>query len=167
MPIREVPRLISDLYKTVEELNRLFPGRPFTPDGHLVGSIGEVIAAYIYDLDLEPCSSPQIDARTKDGRSVQIKLTGKHGSSYGMRWSNSIPAPEHAQILIALKFDSQNGFQEIFNAEFPSALLVGRKDSTNGQLSISISKLASMNCHLLPQVQSLETFNLLFAATCR
>jgi hypothetical protein len=167
MPIRQVPRLISDLYKTVAELNSLFPGRPFTPDGHLVGSIGEVVAAYIYELDLEPCSSPQTDARTKDGRTVQIKLTGKNGTSYGMRWSNSISYPVHAQILLALKFDPDTGFQEIYNGEFPLVLLKGRKDSSNGQLSVSISKLAPVNCHLLPQVKSLEALNLLFAAMPR
>jgi hypothetical protein len=167
MPIRQVPRLISDLYKTVAELNSLFPGRPFTPDGHLAGSIGEVVAAYVYELDLEPCSNPQSDARTKDGRSVQIKLTGKSGTSYGVRWSNSIPYPVHAEILLALKFDSDTGFQEIYNGDFPLALLKGRKDSSNGQLSVSISKLAPINCHLLPQVNLLETLNLLFASQAK
>jgi hypothetical protein len=165
MPIRQVPRLIRDLYKTVDELNRLFPGRPFTLDGHLVGSIGEVVAAYIYDLDLGPCSSPQTDAMTKDGQSVQIKLTGAKGTSYGMRWST--PAPIHARILIALKFDPQTGFREIYNGDFPHALLQGRKDSSNGQLAISISKLEPINSHLLPQVQSLEQLNKLFTDSSR
>ncbi len=48
--VRGVPALIVQLYQTVRALNKLFPDRPFTPDGHLVGSIGEVIAADTYDL---------------------------------------------------------------------------------------------------------------------
>jgi hypothetical protein len=30
----------------------MFPGGHFTPDGHMVGSIGEAIAAYHYGIDL-------------------------------------------------------------------------------------------------------------------
>ncbi len=81
--IFEVPRLIADLYKVTRRLEKLFDGRPFTPDGHLVGSIGEVVAKFIYDLHLETCSTPQIDARTRDRSTVQIKLTGSVGKSYG------------------------------------------------------------------------------------
>ncbi len=57
-------------------LNKLFPDRPFTPDGHLVGSIGEVIAADTYDLTLEKCSNAGFDAKTQTLRTVEIKLTG-------------------------------------------------------------------------------------------
>ena len=40
---------IQELIKIVSELEIEFPGRHFTIDGHLVGSIGEVMAAY-YDI---------------------------------------------------------------------------------------------------------------------
>lgn len=43
---RELPKLLSDLYVIVAKLEALAPGRKFTPDGHLVGSIGEAVAAY-------------------------------------------------------------------------------------------------------------------------
>ncbi|MGL5504982.1 MAG: DUF6998 domain-containing protein, partial [Aeromonas veronii] len=36
-------RLVQQLYSTVEELEEMFPGRLFTPDGHMVGSIGECL----------------------------------------------------------------------------------------------------------------------------
>ena len=41
----EVGSLLGDLYRIVDRLEGLFPGRKFTPDGHLVGSIGEAHAA--------------------------------------------------------------------------------------------------------------------------
>ena len=44
----EVGELLASLYRIVERLEVLFPGRKFTPDGHLVGSIGEVIAARMF-----------------------------------------------------------------------------------------------------------------------
>jgi len=43
--ILEIPSLFQELYSIVDRLEELFPGRRFTPDGHLVGSIGEVLAA--------------------------------------------------------------------------------------------------------------------------
>jgi len=44
----EVRALLDSLYGSAERLEALFPGRKFTLDGHLVGSIGEVIAAYMF-----------------------------------------------------------------------------------------------------------------------
>ena len=52
--IERIPSLIKQLFMLTNELGLLFPGRPFTPDGHLVGSIGEVLASHHYDLHLLP-----------------------------------------------------------------------------------------------------------------
>jgi hypothetical protein len=45
-------KAVTDLYSVVRELEELFPGRPFTPDGHLVGSLGECLVADAYGLQL-------------------------------------------------------------------------------------------------------------------
>lgn len=155
-----LPLLIAQMMRFTQELERLFPGRKFTPDGHLVGSIGEVVAQHIYDLVLEPCSTPLFDARTKDAKTVQIKLTGKSGKSYGVRWSNSqeMIAPDY---LIALKLEA-SGFTEIYNGAFPTEMLVGRNDQKNGQIPLSVSRLAERNLRTLPQVYPLSDFNRLF-----
>ena len=159
----EVPALIGDLLKATQRLNELFEGRPFTPDGHLVGSIGEVVAEHIYDLKLQPASTPQIDAHTQDGRTVQIKLTGSNGKSFGMRWSSQRKL-EHAEILIGLKLN-ETGFTEIYNGPFPVDLLEGRPDTSNGQVSIPISKLSNRNPKLLKHVNSFESINRWFPPT--
>ena len=70
-----IPSLVQGLYSIVDRLEELFPGRRFTPDGHLVGSIGEVLAAATYDLELLPPSTERHDALSGDGRKVQIKAT--------------------------------------------------------------------------------------------
>ena len=41
-----VKQKIKDLLLIVNELEKRFPDRKFTLDGHLFGSIGEVIAKY-------------------------------------------------------------------------------------------------------------------------
>ncbi|WP_068302665.1 hypothetical protein [Pararhodobacter sp. CCB-MM2] len=74
-----VTALLDDLYTAADGLERIFPGRKFTLDGHLVGSIGEVVAAYMFDLDLNPASIHGHDARARDGRQVEIKLTQGRG----------------------------------------------------------------------------------------
>ncbi len=159
--IEEVPALISTLLETTARLNTLFEGRPFTPDGHLVGSIGEVVAEYIYDLELSPSSTAQVDGHTASGRSVQIKLTGANGTSYAFRWSSKA-SPPAAEILIAMQL-TQAGFVEIYNGPFPRALLEGRKDTSNGQLKITLSSLRAMNPKLLPHRHTFESINRWFA----
>ncbi|MCP5233807.1 MAG: hypothetical protein H6948_17335 [Zoogloeaceae bacterium] len=47
-----VPELVRKLCAVAAEFERLFPGRNFTPDGHLVGSIGEVVATHYGSLTL-------------------------------------------------------------------------------------------------------------------
>ena len=113
----------------------MFPGRHFTPDGHLVGSIGETLAAYHYGLELLPASSKGKDAML-DGKCVEIKAT--QASRVAFRHE-----PEHALVLKLLK---DGTVDEIFNGagwrtwnEFK-----GKKLPDNGQYSIAISKLQQL-----------------------
>lgn len=88
-----VAALLDDLYTAAADgLERVFPGRKFTLDGHLVGSIGEVVAAYMFDLDLNPASTQGHDARARNGRQVEIKLT--QGCGVAIRHE-----PEHLTVL--------------------------------------------------------------------
>ena len=68
------PQRLRAIYDAVDELETMFPGRHFTPDGHLVGSPGEALAAHHYQLELLPASARCHDCIC-DGRSVQIKAT--------------------------------------------------------------------------------------------
>jgi hypothetical protein len=45
--------LIRQLYSVVVALEEEFEGRKFTPDGHLVGSIGEVVLCLYVPLETE------------------------------------------------------------------------------------------------------------------
>ena len=65
---------VREMISIVAELENEFPGRHFTLDGHLVGSIGEVLAAYYYGIELYKASTKVHDG-VIDGREVQIKIT--------------------------------------------------------------------------------------------
>jgi hypothetical protein len=78
-----LPDPVSRIYKAVAELERRYPQRRFTPDGHLVGSIGEVIAAEALGLQLHPMSHRGHHAFDAKG-DVQIKMTaGRSVAMYG------------------------------------------------------------------------------------
>lgn len=128
---------VQNLYAIVKELEAMFPGRPFTPDGHMVGSLGECLAAHAYGLVLMPPSNEGYDALTKDKKKVEIKST--QGDSVAFR-----SCPEHTIIICILR----NGtFEECYNG--PGNLIwqnfENKKRPSNGQYQISISKVKALN----------------------
>ena len=127
----EIAEKIREIFKIANELERMYPGRHFTPDGHMVGSIGEVIAAEEYGLELFEASHPVHDARTQDGRLVQIKAT------QGDRIAIS-ECPEH---LIVLKINRDGGFEEVYNGPGDIAWELAGKRQKTGQCHVSLAKL--------------------------
>lgn len=131
----EVARHLDDLYTASDALERLFPGRKFTLDGHLVGSIGEVAAAYIFGLDLNPASTMGHDAKAPDGRNVEIKLT--QGRGVAIRHE-----PDH---LIVLHRPIGGPIRVVFNGPGTIAWEAVGKMQKNGQRPISLSRLAALS----------------------
>lgn len=126
--------LVRQLYAVVAEFERHFPGRKFTPDGHLVGSIGEVLAAHYYGLTLLGASAATHDAVAPDGRNVQVKAT--QGKSVALR-----SEPAH---LLVLHLTPDGRVTEVFNG--PGSLAwqnCGRMQS-NGQCPISLPRLRKL-----------------------
>jgi hypothetical protein len=133
-PTGHVPDIVRRLYKLVQELEAHFPGRPFTPDGHLVGSIGEVLAAHQYGLELLPCSAECHDARSETGKLVQIKAT--QGRSVALR-----SEPQHLLVLQILRDGTS---REVYNG--PGSLVWAEigPPQKNGQRAISLTKLGAI-----------------------
>lgn len=125
--------LVKLLYATVGELESMFPGRHFTPDGHMVGSLGECLVADAYGLELMPASNKGYDALTQDGKQVEIKATQANTVAFRSQ-------PEHT---IVIKINSDGTFDEIYNG--PGTLVwaqfVDKKRPTNGQYQITLGKL--------------------------
>lgn len=74
--------LLKQLYATVSELETMFPGRHFTPDGHMVGSLGECLVADAYNLELKTASNKGYDAITESGVEVEIKATQSNSVAF-------------------------------------------------------------------------------------
>jgi len=126
------PELIRSLYEIVAELQTMFPGRKFTPDGHMVGSLAECYAAYRYDLKLLGNSHPGHDAVLGSSR-IEIKAT--QGKRVSLR-----SGPER---LLVFRLNQDGTFDEIYNG--PGApvweLVKHKKRPSNGQYSVSLHQL--------------------------
>jgi hypothetical protein len=132
--VDEIPALVRSLYRIVRKLEGLFPGRKFTLDGHLVGSIGEVLAAHRYGLELLPPSAERHDARASDGRYVQIKAT--QARSIGLR--------SEPEVLLVLQLLGDGSAEEVFNGPGSLAWSNAGKMQRNGQRSIGVAKLRTL-----------------------
>lgn len=134
MSVAEVPQLVKQLYDLVGELEELFPGRKFTLDGHLVGSIGEVLAAHHYDLRLLAHSAERHDAEASDGRQVQVKATQTH----------RVSLRSEPEWLLVLSLNRDGSFNEVYNGPGSAAWQNCGKRQKNGQRQISLSRLTEL-----------------------
>ena len=128
--------LVKSIYAAVSELEKMFPGRYFTPDGHMVGSLGECLVADAYNLQLMPLSNEGYDAITKEGKKVEIKATQSKRIAFRS-------CPEHTIII---KINKDGTFVEFYNG--PGKIIwetfSGKKLPKNGQYQISLSKVAEL-----------------------
>jgi hypothetical protein len=127
----KLPEPVGDIYRAVLRLEQLYPGRKFTPDGHLVGSIGEVIAAAALGLTLYPASYAGHDAHDGDGGDVQIKMTG----------GNSVAMYAECIRLVVLKVVSPEEAEIIYDGPGAPAWSAAGKIGKNGQRVVSLSRL--------------------------
>ena len=130
---------IRELYRITAELEEKYPGRHFTPDGHMVGSIGEVYAAEKYGLSLLEASSEKHDARSANGRLIQIKITQ----------TDRVSIYSKPDYLIVLKMKHDGTIEEVYNGKGAGPWENAGKVQKNGQRSISIKKLIALNSDVL------------------
>ena len=129
-----IAQKIRELYAITTELESLYPGRKFTIDGHLVGSIGEVLVAERYGLTLLPNSTQTHDAEAEDGRLVQIKATQ----------TKRIAISSEPDFLIAIQIQENGTWMEIYNGPGGPVWENAGKLQKNGQRPISVAKLKSL-----------------------
>lgn len=128
--------LLNSIYKSVDELEAMFPGRHFTPDGHLVGSLGEALASFYYGIKLFDNAAAQGHDGTCGKKRIQIKTTQGNRISISSK-------PDH---LLVLQLKRDGSFIEKYNG--PGSLVweqvAHKKCPKNGQYQVSLSKLSSL-----------------------
>src|SRR5271170_4493125 len=148
MPLDEkrFPELIQELYKLVAQLEAMFPNRPFTPDGHMVGSLAECFAEFYYGLRLYNCSHPGHDAHVEDCE-VEIKATQ----------GNRVALRSGPKKLLVFRLCKNGVFEEVYNGPgAPVWALVNKKPRpSNGQYQVSLTQLRQL-MEFIPQEQRLK-----------
>lgn len=110
-----------------------------TPDGHLVGSLGELYAASVLNLTLETQSSAGFDATDSDGQRVEIKTTTR--SSISLSAKGTL-----AKRLVVVKLNPYSGQAAIvFDGPTDPAWQLAGPAQKNGQRRLSLTKLAHIN----------------------
>lgn len=130
-----VPEAVKQLLGIVGRLHEAFPHKAFTLDGRLVGDLGEVLVEQVYELKLLDGLQKHYDAKTPDGKHVQIKAT--------MKANVTFPVDHTPDYYLAVKVHSNGCIEEIFNGPglIARELVRGRKDTKTNLHSISISAL--------------------------
>jgi uncharacterized protein DUF6998 len=125
---------VASIYGVVDELEELFNGRHFTPDGILVGSLGEVLAEIKYKIELLPPNTPRHDAFEIDTKKfIQIKTN--QGDAAYLR--------EEPEYFIALKLLPSGEVEEVYNGPGGPAweLALQVQSDRNGYHAIRHNKL--------------------------
>lgn len=140
---RELTNMINELYELTGRLEAMYPGRHFTPDGHLVGSIGEVFAAERYGISLFRAGYETHDGKAPDGRLVQIKATQR----------SAIGISSEPDYLLVLSIDDKGQLAEVYNGPGRPVwqLVSGRKRPKTGQYQVSLARLRRLNESVLPE----------------
>ena len=129
-----IPEKVRQMVKIVSELETDFPGRHFTLDGHLVGSIGEVAAAYYYGIKLYPPSAKIHDGEI-GGRKVQIKTTQR----------GSVLIKYEPEYLIVLYLSAEGEIYEVYNGSGEKAWSIASKPDVSGNRRLSIKGLCNLD----------------------
>ena len=138
MNAEAIQRLLPELLRIIAELEAAAPERHFTPDGYVIGSIDEVIAAARYGLTLIAASKKGVDPYDSESRAVESKATtGK--TEVALR--GMVPI---AKRLIVLQISKTADATEIFSGPAASACEATGSMQSNGQRHISSSRLKEL-----------------------
>lgn len=128
--------LVQRIFEACAELSRL-TGRSVSPDGHLVGSLGEIYAASVLNLTLETASNAGFDATDSHGQHVEIKTTTR--ASISLSAEGTL-----AERLIVVKLNPEDGRATIvYDGPAAKAWDQAGKPQKNGQRRISLARLTN------------------------
>lgn len=151
----KLPEAVISFCKSHNALRDHFvsTGLAFTLDGKLVGDIGEAMAAECFDLILCNKRTKGVDAHTRDGRSVQVKATGKSKSGPAFT-----PGEGIAEHLLFLRIDFLRGIVDVAYNGPEAPIRAMLPTSWTGTYLVSLPKVqaadARVDDHLrLPRVR--------------
>ena len=135
VPDDSIDDLIRGVFAACRRLSEL-TGRPVSPDGHLVGSLGEIYAATALDLELAKPSNYGYDAVDGRGRKVEIKTTTRSAISLSASGTES-------ERLVVVVLSAEGAAEVFFDGPSEPAWNAAGPPQKNGQRHLSLRRLAA------------------------
>lgn len=143
MKKKELSLAVKNVFDACQSLSKTSGGmRPFTPDGKMVGDIGEVIAGSFYEVELDKIGRRAWDG-TYCGRNVQIKATGGN-STYLKKPPKESSAKD---LLMVFYISRENGeYELVYNGDIQKVWndLKNKKIDSTGAKTISLDRLREL-----------------------
>ncbi len=136
---RRLKEAIRDLYLSVEKLRRAFDGRKFTPDGRMVGDIGEAIASLEFGVILDKKIKKHWDGHRIDSAGkkcdVQVKAT--------QRDETYLKKPPQEGDLLVFRIDRNGEWECYYDGSIIKVWesLKHKKPDSTGAKIIKLAKL--------------------------
>jgi hypothetical protein len=146
--LAQLPDLMKQLYATLEEMSFLFQ-RPLMPEGYLDQKIGEVLAAFVYDLELIRNHHDYSEAKSSDGRRIQVRTTRARASR------DTVALQSDCEHLLVVQLWGHE-LIEVYNGPLESILGSARRVQKDGTRRISMGRLRGHNRFNVPADQKLE-----------
>ncbi len=143
----ELGKTIETLFEITKQLEVQYAQyeRKFTIDGHLLGSIGEVLVAEAFDLELCKSSNPVFDAVTKDEKQTKVQIKATQTKKVSLSGSAGAGKPAKIpQHLIVILIKEDGCWELIYNGPGAPAWENAGKLQKNGQRQISLAKLKTI-----------------------
>lgn len=133
--ITAAQHILASIFASQKALRSLAPEYSWSGLGNLLGDFGELVATDRYQLHKAAAGSGDFDAKTADGRSVQIK-TNFAASQIGFRGN--------ADLLLVIGVNEDGSWEEIYFGPFASVKGLARYSSRDNKSMIAVSKLKAL-----------------------
>lgn len=127
--------VMASLFASQRALRALAPEYKWAGLGNLLGDFGEFVAVEKYGLQKASGGSDGFDARTADGRTVQVKANHS-ATQIGFRGD--------ADLLLVLHVDAEGEFEEVYFGPFAPVKQASRHSARDNKQMIAVTKLRQM-----------------------
>jgi hypothetical protein len=133
--VEAIKGILSSLFASQRALRALAPEYKWAGLGNLLGDFGEFIAVHHYGLIKASAGSDGFDARTKDGRSVQVK-TNHAAAQIGFRGS--------ADLMLVIHVGANGEWEQVYFGPFSTVLAASRRSTRDNKDMIAVTKLRTL-----------------------
>ncbi|HSV68577.1 MAG TPA: hypothetical protein VLI72_00585 [Methylibium sp.] len=127
--------ILASIFASQKALRVLAPEYLWSGLGNLLGDFGELLATDHYKLTKAPSGAGDYDARTAEGKSVQIK-TNYAASQIGFRGE--------ADLLLVIGIQSDGSWEEIYFGPYGPVKAQARFSARDNKHMIAVSRLKGL-----------------------